>query len=508
MQTSVDMQVPDPGSTTWQPLHPLVGRVLHDRYQLCEFVGTGGMASVFRAHDSVLERMVAVKVLHPKLASDAEFVARFAREAEFAAGVCGHPNIVSIYDVGTDENLHYIVMEFAEGRTLRDVIAHESPLPVERALGIAAQIADGLVFAHEHGLVHRDIKPQNILLLPGDHVKVADFGIAWNPTSTPMTRVGVVMGTTHYLAPELALGKPASAASDLYALGVVLYEMLTGRVPFDGDDRFAVAMKHVHEDPTPPEQLNPAIPGPLSALILRTLRKSPDERYANARALLDALRQALSYDTLPTMIGAHPLIVERRRLDTPTAALPHHVLPAHPIHRPPRRATGLFPLLLVLLLCIPAGIAAATWLMPPIHAVPGRIIRHPSPVTHPAGHPLSCGAGTAANLALTTFTVSQSTVRPGSTVPITYTVRNASGGCRRVFLGASAISDTIRGQAYSSPGRIVAVGRGVHTYTVGLYVPTSAVPQTFSLQVTASAYRGPRFGTLTSVPGLIQVTGG
>ncbi len=282
---------PPPSGPSEPPVNPMIGRTLNDRYEILAVIGSGGMSTVFRARDQRLGRDVAIKILHAQFAADHDFVERFRQEAEFAAGLSAHPNIVSIFDVGEDGDIRYMVMELIEGRNLKDLINDEAPLSVERAFSIGQAIASALAFAHQRGLIHRDIKPQNILVSPDGSVRVTDFGIARSAASSQMTRTGVVLGTAHYLSPEQAQGQPAGAASDIYALGIVLFEMLTGSLPFDADNALAVAMKQVHELPPSPNKLNPDIPPGAAAVVLRALNKDPAERYRNAAEFGLAMQQ-------------------------------------------------------------------------------------------------------------------------------------------------------------------------------------------------------------------------
>jgi eukaryotic-like serine/threonine-protein kinase len=263
--------------------------LLNDRYRLVALIGEGGMAAVYRAVDTRLGRDVAVKVLHPEYARDQPFVQRFQQEAEFAASLGAHPNIVAIYDIGQDDALHYIVMELVEGRDLKDVIRERAPLEVAEAFGIARQVASALAFAHQRGLVHRDVKPQNIMVTDAGNAKVTDFGIARSLSASQLTRTGMVIGTAHYFAPEQAQGKPAAPSSDIYSLGVVLYEMLTAHLPFEADTPIGVAMQHLHSDPPPPWDYNPALSTRAGAVALRALEKDPERRYRDATEFASAL---------------------------------------------------------------------------------------------------------------------------------------------------------------------------------------------------------------------------
>ncbi len=233
--------------------------VLGNRYEILEHVGSGGMADVYKAHDIVLDRIVAVKILHSQLASDEDFLRKFQQEARGAAGL-SHPNIVSIYDVGEENDRHYIVMEYIAGETLKNLIQREGALPVDVSLRIAREIACALVHAHAHNLVHCDIKPHNILVTADGRVKVADFGIARAISSTTMTYDGNVVGSVHYFSPEQAKGTKITPKSDIYSLGIVLYEMLTGRLPFNGETSVSVALKHLREEPQAQRQIDGNLP--------------------------------------------------------------------------------------------------------------------------------------------------------------------------------------------------------------------------------------------------------
>ena len=247
-------------------------RTLANRYELLELVGSGGMADVYKAHDKLLDRIVAVKVLHAQFASDAEFVARFQSEAKGAAKM-SHPNIVNIYDVGQEENSHYIVMEYVSGQTLREELDAGGRLPVATALTIARQIAEALCHAHKNGLVHCDIKPHNILVMEDGRIKVADFGIACAVSSVTSTYTGNIVGSVHYFSPEQAKGASITPKSDIYSLGVVLYEMLTGELPFTGETPVGIALK-----PLSICVIDPSIPPFVEALVTELMAKDPNQR--------------------------------------------------------------------------------------------------------------------------------------------------------------------------------------------------------------------------------------
>jgi serine/threonine protein kinase len=263
--------------------------VLDDRYDVVRPLGSGGMGEVYLARDRVLGRDVALKVLRGQYAGDEEFAERFKREAMSAASL-SHPNIVQVYDRGeTEEGASYIAMEYVPGGTLKERISKEGPLEAADAAALGAQVAEALGAAHDRGMVHRDIKPQNVLLAARGGAKVADFGIARAGSSATISRTGSVMGTAGYMSPEQALSKSATPESDLYSLGVVLYEALTGELPYTADNPIAVSMKHVNEPLRPPIELNPRIPRGMNALVTKLLAKDPEDRYADAEELADDL---------------------------------------------------------------------------------------------------------------------------------------------------------------------------------------------------------------------------
>ena len=252
-------------------------RILGERYVTEEKLGSGGMAEVYIAHDNLLDRQVAVKILHEAYRSDVEFIERFHREAKAAAKLT-HPNIVSIFDVGVDNDDHYIVMEYVPGNTLKDKIREEGALKIPEVVTIAKDIASGLAHAHLNNLVHCDIKPHNILMTADGHAKIADFGIARAVTESTMTYSGSVIGSVHYFSPEQAQGSTITPKSDVYSLGIVMYEMLTNRLPFTGDNAVSIAMKHIEEEPTPPSIFRSQIPPMLEAITLRAMSKNPEMR--------------------------------------------------------------------------------------------------------------------------------------------------------------------------------------------------------------------------------------
>lgn len=263
-------------------------RVLGERYELLEKVGEGGMATVFKAHCRSLDRIVAIKILKDEFSQDQVFVQSFKTEA-LAAARLSHPNIVNIFDVGQEGNVHYIVMEYIEGQTLQEIITAEAPLQTDRAVEIAAMICEGIHHAHENGIIHRDIKPHNILITKRGIVKVADFGIAQAISKKTLTFARDLVGTVHYISPEQAKGEPVTPATDIYSLGCVLYEMLTGTPPFDAESSITVALKHIHDEAIPPQRINPKVSDAVAAVICRAMEKVPVHRFSSAEEMRHVL---------------------------------------------------------------------------------------------------------------------------------------------------------------------------------------------------------------------------
>ncbi|HEY7400752.1 MAG TPA: Stk1 family PASTA domain-containing Ser/Thr kinase [Actinomycetota bacterium] len=302
------------------------GSVLAGRYRLEASIGSGGMAEVFRAFDTTLDRPVAVKILAPQYATDPGFVDRFRREAQAAARL-NHPNVVSVYDSGSDDGTHFIVMEYIEGRTLADFLARGGRLDPTKAVEIAMHIADALDAAHAQGVIHRDIKSGNVMVTRTGVVKVMDFGIARIAEGADnVTQTAAVLGTASYLSPEQAQGRPVDVRSDIYSLGVVLYEMLTGRPPFTGDTAMAVAYRHVNETPPHPSSKNMDVSPALDAVVMRALAKNPANRYATAREFHDDLERVTRGETVratPLMpVGGDATQVIRREQTSVMDSLP------------------------------------------------------------------------------------------------------------------------------------------------------------------------------------------
>src|SRR5256714_5480370 len=340
----------------------LINTLFDGRYKILRKLGAGGMANVYLAEDQELGRRVAVKILNQPPANDDQFVERFRREAKNAAAL-SHPNIVSIYDRGEAEGTYYIAMEFLDGRSLKELIVSRGPAPVAVAIDYARQILAALRFAHRNGIVHRDIKPHNVLVDDEGRVKVTDFGIARAGTSQ-MTEAGSIIGTAQYLSPEQARGAPVDQRSDLYSLGIVLYEMLTGQVPFTGESPVEIAMKHLSDPPRPPSLLRPDIPPDLDMVVLRALAKNTEDRFQTAEEMdaeLGRVAQGIGV-TAETADAATAVLSGTALANAPTPIVPPRRPPtrARPSYRyaePPSRRRPFWPWLLALLLVVLAGVA-------------------------------------------------------------------------------------------------------------------------------------------------------
>jgi eukaryotic-like serine/threonine-protein kinase len=339
------------------------------RYVLSRPVGGGAMAEVFLAHDGVLDRDVALKILRNQYANDGEFVERFRREARSAASL-SHPNIVPVYDRGdTEDGSSYIAMEYVPGGTLKERLDERGPIEPDRALAATAQVAEALGAAHAKGVIHRDIKPQNILLTETGHLKVADFGIARAASAATISATNAVFGTAGYLSPEQALGEPATPKSDLYSLGVVLYEMLTGAVPYRADNPVAVCMKHVTEPLRPPRKLDPTIPSAVDALVVKMLAKDPADRPASASELLDDIERVRAGQAppLPTPRGPTPRLGVPAKPAPARAAAGSNRTPPPPQAQPPGRRDRRRKAVWGILACVLFGIVLLGSALGPSH---------------------------------------------------------------------------------------------------------------------------------------------
>lgn len=295
----------------------MIGNLLGNRYEIIEQVGGGGMSKIYRAKDTYLNRLVAVKILREHLTNDEDFVRRFRREAQAVASL-SHPNIVSIYDVGQDGDIYYLIMEYVHGRNLKEIINEKAPLKTDEVIDIGKQICDALEHAHENKIIHRDIKPHNILITNSGKVKVTDFGIARAASTATVTHTNNIMGSVHYLSPEQAKGEIADDKTDIYSLGVVLYEMLTGKLPFDGDSPITIALKQIQTEPIPPIKLNPNIAPFLDQVILKTMAKDPKKRYEYARQL----RMDLVSSLLKNPIINNSYVYENKGVTEDTIEIP------------------------------------------------------------------------------------------------------------------------------------------------------------------------------------------
>ncbi|HJV31424.1 MAG TPA: Stk1 family PASTA domain-containing Ser/Thr kinase, partial [Bacillales bacterium] len=270
----------------------LIGKRINGRYKILDMIGGGGMANVYLAHDMILDRDVAVKMLRLDLTNDDDFIRRFHREAQSATSL-NHPNIVNIYDVGEEKDLYYIVMEYVDGQTLKQYIQSHSSLRVEEAISIMSELTSAIAHAHQNHIVHRDIKPHNILIDRNGKVKITDFGIAMALSSTSITQTNSVLGSVHYLSPEQARGGMANKKSDIYSLGIVMFELLTGRLPFSGESAVSIALKHLQSETPSVRRWNPSIPQSVENIVLKATAKDPFHRYKNVEEMGEDIRTAL-----------------------------------------------------------------------------------------------------------------------------------------------------------------------------------------------------------------------
>jgi eukaryotic-like serine/threonine-protein kinase len=341
----------------------LINTLFDGRYRVLRKLGAGGMADVYLAEDEELGRRVAIKILNDRHANDEQFVERFRREAKNAAGL-SHPNIVAIYDRGEAEGTYYIAMEFLDGRSLKELLIARGPMPIDDAIAYTRQILNALRFAHKKGVVHRDIKPHNVMVDPDGRVKVTDFGIA-RAGASQMTEAGAIVGTAQYLSPEQARGAAVDQRSDLYSVGVVLYEMLTGSVPFSGETPVEIAMKHLSDAPRPPSTVRPDISPDLDMIVLRALAKDPDDRFQSAEEMDAELARVAGGGSVTTETAdAATAVLSGAALATaPTTIAPPRRPPgarrttAYRYEEPPTRRRPIWPWLLALLLVVVAGIA-------------------------------------------------------------------------------------------------------------------------------------------------------
>jgi eukaryotic-like serine/threonine-protein kinase len=352
----------------------LINTLFDGRYRILRKLGSGGMANVYLAEDEELGRQVAIKILNDRHASDDQFVERFRREAKNAAGL-SHPNIVSVYDRGEAEGTYYIAMEYLDGRSLKDRIVEDGPLPISSAIEVTRQILHAVGFAHRRGIVHRDIKPHNVLLADdgtGDgesRFKVTDFGIS-RTAASQMTEAGSIVGTAQYLSPEQARGAAVDQRSDIYSVGIVLYELLTGRLPFTGETPLEIAMKHLSEVPKPPSELRPDVPADVDMVVLRALAKDPEDRFQSAEEMerelarvaggagvtAETAEAATAVLTGAGLAEAAPTIVSRRPVVAPRRE-DRYRADYYDYEEPPRRRRPIWPWLLAILLLVGALVA-------------------------------------------------------------------------------------------------------------------------------------------------------
>lgn len=475
-------------------------RIFGGRYRVEAQIADGGMARVYRATDTRLDRLVAIKVLREQFTSQEEFVIRFRQEARMAAGLA-HPNIVGVYDVGEEDGLHYMVMEFVEGETLKDVIAREAPMAIDAVIPLMRQLGAALDYAHDHGVIHRDIKPENILLTARREVKVSDFGIARALAGAGMTATGTILGSVSYFSPEQASGQPAIAESDLYAAGMVLYEMLTRHLPFAGPNPVAVAMAQVNDEPLSPRGFRPDLSPAVAAVVLKAIAKNPTDRYHSGYELVTAL-VAPTAQRAAARAAATPLDV--------TAPMNTPLLMASTPQRP-RRGTGgaLVALLTTAALLIGAILVGrsltggnsangptATDTIPIASAQPSAVATQSIPVVGPGGATATAAPATAlpsdtspaATAAPTSTNAQANTATPGSaaatnTVPLA-TATVAPNTATPLDTATPALSPTAAATA-TAPGGTATLGP-TNGATIDLVTAKNVGPHFVPVGITTS----------------------
>ncbi|MFI9360479.1 protein kinase [Kitasatospora sp. NPDC053057] len=438
----------------------MIGRALNGRYELVEMLGVGGMATVWRGVDRVLGRQVAVKVLNGGLADDPRFAERFSREAQHAAMLV-HPRIVMVFDSGVDQGTPFIVMELVQGRSLAAVLVQEPNLPVERAVGIAAAVCEALAVAHAAGLVHRDIKPGNIMITDDGGVKVVDFGIARAGSSSNLTQTASVLGTAAYLSPEQATASALDGRTDIYAVGCVLTEMLTGETPFTAESPVAIAFKHVSEQPLPPSARRPGLPPALDAVVLRLLAKDPAHRPADATA---ARAELLS--TVPGLAVGDPTAELLATTSAATQLLP----PVAPVH-PDQQHTTLLPSQ-----APQHPVPAATSVMAPVQAMPHTA--QPAPARNRRNKPLVLGALGIAGLAGVTALVLTAFDEPAGNAAAT-----------KAPPAAVSAAPTTPAAAPTTGAPAPAATSAASTTPTAIPAPTQAVPRNQPAEVQLQSFR-------------------
>ena len=512
------------------------GTIVDARYKIVGRLGTGGMADVFLAEDQQLGRKLALKLLHSRFAEDAGFVERFRREAQAAAGL-QHPNVVGVYDRGAYDGTYYIAMEYVPGRTLKQLVTEEGPLDPVRAIDLVCEILKAVRFAHRRGVIHRDLKPHNVIVDESDHAKVTDFGIA-RAGASDMTETGSILGTAQYLSPEQAQGLAVSPSSDLYSVGVILYELLTGRVPFDAEAAVTVAIKHVSEAPVAPRTLNPMIPPELEQITLWALNKNPVDRPADAEEFLRTLKHARAAITsgavtertaalsgIPAGVPvagvgsrAAQSLQSNEFADAPTVLVPGGD-GRGPVEEPPpptgSRRRDLWLWLGLLALLIAAAAAAAVFLLTApnqtgVPAVVGNQVRVATTTLRQAGFKVSvrrARSARAAGIVLSQNPTSGSQANEGSTIHLTVSAGPRSVKVPNLRGKPLAEAESIIRQAHFKVGKVQQVtDTSVPAGDVSSTSPFAGEPEPPGTAINVFVSTGPPLKTVPSVTGQTEAS--